>query len=124
MTTTYRDLLETTRAQIKNIDLSKAEQLRREGAVLIDIREQDEIEQGMIDGAVHIPRGYLESRIEQVATDKSAPVIVYCAGGQRSALAADVLQSMGFPSVAHLESGFTGWTQAGRPVEHEKEAKG
>ena len=62
MANTYQDLLQKTRSEIKNIDLHDADRLRREGAVLIDIREADEVEQGMVDGAVHIPRGFLESR--------------------------------------------------------------
>ena len=66
---TYQDLLQQTRQQIKNIDLQEADRLRREGATLVDIREADEVEQGIVDGAVHIPRGFLESRIEQVATE-------------------------------------------------------
>lgn len=112
---TYQDLLQQTKQQIKNIDLNEANQLRREGAILIDIREADEVEQGMIDGAVHIPRGFLESRIEQIATDKSAPLVVYCAGGARSVFGARALEDLGYTDVASMDGGFNAWKTATLP---------
>jgi adenylyltransferase/sulfurtransferase len=112
---TYQDLLQQTRQQIKNIDLSEADRLRREGAILVDIREADEVEQGMVDGAVHIPRGFLESRIEQVAADKSAPVIVYCAGGARSVFGTRALEDLGYTDVASMDGGFNAWKTAALP---------
>ncbi len=115
MPNTYQDLLQRTKQQIKNIDLNDADRLRREGAVLIDIREADEVEQGMVDGAVHIPRGFLESRIEQVATDKTAPVIVYCAGGARSVFGTKALEELGYTDVASMDGGFNAWKTAALP---------
>lgn len=115
MANTYQDLLTKTRAEIRNIDLNEANRLRREGAVLVDIRETDEIEQGMIDGAVHIPRGYLESRIEQVASDKSAPVVVYCAAGARSAFGVKALEQLGYTNAVNLDGGFNAWKTAALP---------
>lgn len=113
--TTYQDLLLATRQQIKTIDLKEADRLRREGAIVVDIREADEVEQGKIDGAVHIPRGFLESRIEQTARDKSAPVVVYCAGGARSVFGTQALQALGYTDVASMDGGFDAWKIAALP---------
>lgn len=115
MTTTYRDLLEERRKEVKEIDIQQAEQLRREGATIVDIRELDEVEQGMVDGAVHIPRGFLESRIEQVAADRESPVIVYCAGGARSVFGAKAIEDLGYSDVSSLIGGFTSWKGASLP---------
>jgi len=117
---TYRDLLDHVRQHIREIDTPSAQQrlfnthanLR---PALIDVREADEVEQGIIAGAVHIPRGFLELRVEDTVPDKSQPVIVYCAGGTRSALAAKSLQDLGYTDVVSLAGGFNGWKGAGVP---------
>lgn len=115
MATTYRDLLERVRGEIAEVDVTEAGALREQGAVLVDIREQDEVEQGMIPGAVHIPRGFLESRIEAAAPDRSQPVVVYCAGGARSAFAAKAIEELGYSNVSSLAGGFNSWKGAGLP---------
>ncbi len=83
--------------------------------VLLDVRELDEYQQGALRGAIHIPRGYLELRIESEVPDRDQPVVVYCAGGVRSALAAVSLQSLGYTDVVSMETGFNGWKNAGLP---------
>ena len=89
---TFRDLLSQTKSQITEIEPSEAEALRGAPAtVFLDVREPDEFEQGALAGVLHIPRGHLEAQIEGRITDKSMPVIVYCAGGVRSAFAAKTL---------------------------------
>jgi molybdopterin/thiamine biosynthesis adenylyltransferase/rhodanese-related sulfurtransferase len=80
---------------------------------VIDVREQDEVEQGIIPGAIHIPRGYLESRVEQYLPEHSTPIVVYCAAGNRSAFAAETLQQMGYQNVASLKGGFGAWKDGG-----------
>ena len=80
---------------------------------LVDIRERDEFVQGHIPDAVFIPRGYLELQIEQHQPDRSAPIVLYCAGGVRSALAARNLKEMGYSNVISLIGGFNGWKNAG-----------
>ncbi len=97
------------------MDVRQLDQMRRDGPkpALIDVREQDEVEQGIIPGAVHIPRGYLELRVEERLPDRDAPVVAYCAGGTRSALAAETLQAMGYTNVASLKGGFGAWKEAG-----------
>jgi len=115
MPTTYRDLLEQTRAAIREVDALTARDLIAGQARVIDVREQDEIDHGVIPGALHIPRGFLEARIEEAVRDKSAPVIVYCAGGARSAFAAKSLAELGYTDVMSLAGGFAAWKAAGLP---------
>jgi molybdopterin/thiamine biosynthesis adenylyltransferase/rhodanese-related sulfurtransferase len=86
--------------------------------VLVDVREQHEFEEAHIPGAIHVPRGHLESRIEGKVGDKSRPVVLYCASGQRSALAAHTLQSLlGYDDVASMTGGITLWKDRGFEVE-------
>jgi len=83
--------------------------------VLVDIRESDEVATGIIEGAHHIPRGFLELRIESVAADRDAEIVLYCAGGTRSALAVRSLNEMGYAKVASMSAGFNGWKTKGLP---------
>jgi sulfur-carrier protein adenylyltransferase/sulfurtransferase len=83
------------------------------GAVLIDVREKDEWMEGFIPGAQWIPRGFLEQRIEDQVPEKNAAVVVYCAGGTRSALAARSLGELGYSNVQSLAGGFSAWKRAG-----------
>jgi sulfur-carrier protein adenylyltransferase/sulfurtransferase len=115
MSTTYRDLLERTKAQITEVDVPQAAQLLAQGARAIDVREPDEVEQGLIPGAVAIPRGFLEARIEETVRDRDTPVVLYCAGGARSAFAAQSLQQLGYTNVVSLAGGFGAWKGAGHP---------
>ena len=85
--------------------------------VILDVREADEYQQGAIAGAIHIPRGYLELRIEQEVANREQPIVLYCAGGVRSALAAASLQELGYLNVTSLAGGFNGWKNAGLPFE-------
>src|SRR5579884_4523795 len=111
---TYRELLEQTKAGIREVDARGARELG--DAAWVDVREADEWEEGHIPGAVHVPRGFLESRIEQVAPSRDAPVVVYCAGGARSAFAAKSLQDLGYENVVSLTGGFTDWKRNGGEV--------
>ena len=88
----FRDLLKSTKAQIREVTAEQAEaELGR--ATFLDVREADEFEQGTIPGSVFIPRGNLESQVENKIPDHDKPVVIYCAGGTRSALAAYYVQS-------------------------------
>jgi molybdopterin/thiamine biosynthesis adenylyltransferase/rhodanese-related sulfurtransferase len=111
---TYRDLLSKTKAEISEVDAARANAL--EGALWVDIREPDEWEQGHLPGAVHIPRGNLESRIERAAPDKSRPVILYCAVGNRSAFAAKTLGELGYTDVHSLSGGIEDWKRDGLEI--------
>ena len=111
----YRDLLKAAKSRIREIDVRQLDTSRKNGQkpVLVDVREQDEVEQGIIPGAIHIPRGYLESRIEQFVGDVDTPIVAYCAAGNRSVFAAETLQQMGYTEVSSLKGGFGAWKDAG-----------
>jgi molybdopterin/thiamine biosynthesis adenylyltransferase/rhodanese-related sulfurtransferase len=112
---TYREHLAAVKSEITEISAQEAAARVAEqpGPVLIDVRERDEYEQGYIPGAVHIPRGNLESRIDNAVGDRSRPVIIYCAQGNRSAYAAKTLAELGFEDVVSLRGGFADWKENG-----------
>ena len=114
---TFRELLNQAKASIKEVEPAAAEQAvaARPDTVLLDVREADEYEQGAIPNALHIPRGFLELQVEGKVPDKSTPVILYCAGGARSAFAAASLQQLGYTDVASMAGGFGKWKNEGRP---------
>jgi len=115
---TYRELLRQTRSEISEIDATEARSRIESGEpVVLDVREQDEWDEGHIAGAVHVPRGHLESRIERLAPDPSRPVVVYCSAGNRSAFAAKTLAELGYEDVVSLAGGFTDWKRNGFPVQ-------
>ncbi len=112
----FRDLLASAKSRITEIDTAvAADKLSAGGVSLLDVREPDEYDQGAIPGALHIPRGHLEAQVEAKLTDKSQPVVVYCAGGVRSAFAADTLQALGYSNVLSMAGGFGKWKDEGRP---------
>ncbi len=84
--------------------------------IVIDVREESEWTCGHLPGAHHMGRGILEREIEQAIPEKEAPIVLYCGGGYRSALAADNLQRMGYANVLSLQGGCRGWTERGLPV--------
>ncbi len=84
--------------------------------ILIDTREDSEWSRGHIPGAIHLGRGVIEREIERTVPDKDAPIVLYCGGGYRSALAAESLQKMGYRNVVSMDGGWRGWTEAGFPV--------
>jgi rhodanese-related sulfurtransferase len=124
MTKSAAELVAEAKAQIENLDPDAVEaELASGDAVLVDIRDAEELaETGRIPGSVHVPRGMLEFRADpstayhQPELDPSARVILHCAGGGRSALAAVTLKEMGYQNVAHLDGGFNAWKEAGKPV--------
>jgi len=117
---TFDTLLRELRGKTPEIEpVVLAAALREHGKrpALIDVREPDENAQGMIPGTLHIPRGFLELRIERNVPDRSSPVVLYCASGTRSVLAARSLVELGYTEVSSLAGGFTGWKRAGLPWE-------
>jgi molybdopterin/thiamine biosynthesis adenylyltransferase/rhodanese-related sulfurtransferase len=110
---TFRELLNQTKAAIREVDTVGAE-TRLGEATFLDVREPDEYSQGTIPGAVHIPRGQLETNIEGRITDRDAEVVVYCAGGTRSAFAAKTLEDLGYTNVVSMAGGFNRWKDEGR----------
>jgi sulfur-carrier protein adenylyltransferase/sulfurtransferase len=115
---TYRELLQQVKDEVDEVDAPRGRELidSREPLVL-DVREQDEWDEGHLPGAIHIPRGNLESRIERAAPDRSRPILVYCAAGNRSAFAAKTLEELGYEDVVSLSGGFTDWKRNGFPLQ-------
>ncbi len=111
----FRELLNDTKTRIREVDTAAAEELRTHpGAVVLDVREPDEYEQGAIPGSVHIPRGHLESQVEGRVPDHDTPLVVFCAGGVRSAFAAETLEKLGYSDVVSVAGGFNRWKDEGR----------
>lgn len=112
------DLISEAKSRVKQVSAHDA--LAKHGGagrtVFLDVREPNEWNLGRIPGALHIPRGMLETKIEQ-AVPRDASVIIYCASGNRSALAADTMQQMGYQDVASLAGGWRDWVGAGGQVE-------
>lgn len=113
---TFQNYLKGIKSEIDEVDAAGVKELVSSGdaeVALIDVREQDEYVQGYIPGATWIPRGFLELRIEEAVPRRDQPVVLYCAGGTRSALAARSLRELGYTSVRSMAGGFTGWKRSG-----------
>jgi rhodanese-related sulfurtransferase len=119
MPTTYTDLIADVRKAIRVVTLDDIKQRleAKTPMVLLDVREKEEYRAGYIPGAISVPRGFLEMQIEQKVPDKSAPIVAYCAGGTRSALAAKTLQELGYTNVESANPGFVRWKDLGFPME-------
>ena len=117
MSPSSAELLRQVKSQIQEVDPSEVQELLDEGVAIVDVREADEFASGHLPGAKHVPRGYLESRIEGVVGDRSAPIILYCASGNRSAYAARTLQQdLGYEHVRSMTGGITLWKDRGYKV--------
>lgn len=112
---TFRDLLRAAKESIREVDVDGGAALLDHGHVLLDVREPDEYEQGAIPGSIHIPRGVLETTIDGLIGSHDTPIVVMCAGGARSALAAQTLGHLGYTDVVSMDGGFNGWKDAGKP---------
>lgn len=125
MTKSAAELVAAAKAQIENLDPDAVETELADGdVVLVDIRDAHELETaGRIPGSVHVPRGMLEFRADpsspyhQDPLDPKKRVILHCASGGRSALAAATLKQMGYERVAHLDGGMNAWKEAGKATE-------
>ena len=128
MAKTLSDFVGEALERIEEIDCREAERLLavpdREGWHFVDVREPDEFAAGRVPGARNFPRGFLEVRADLEhpkrdpwLADRDRKLVLYCGGGNRSALAASVLLEMGFTRVRSMAEGFAGWTQRGLPVE-------
>ena len=115
----YREFLQEIRDQIDEIDAQRAHELSEEqdAPVFLDVREREEWDEGHIPGAVHVPRGWLESRIEKTVSDRAKPVVAYCASGNRSTFAARTLEELGYENVVSLAGGINDWKRHGYPLE-------
>ena len=123
MAKTYKQLMEEARAVVPEVSPDEV-QARRTGAkqpVLLDVREREEFRQGYVPGAVPIPRGFLEMRVEETVPDKSQPIVAYCAGGTRSLLAGRILKELGYTNVSSMRGGFQAWKNKGLPVQEDRQ---
>ena len=122
MSRTTAELVAEAKAGVENLDPDQVTQEIIRGALLVDLREPAELANGMIEGAVHAPRGMLEfyadpsSPYHRDEFDPTRRTVLYCASGGRSALAANALRQLGYQDVAHLDGGFKGWVESGHAV--------
>ena len=110
----FRELLAQTKAEIREVDTEQADAMRHDGATMLDVREPDEVAQGVIPGAVGVVRGNLEAQVENLIPDKSTPLVVHCAGGVRSAFAVKTLEALGYTDLVSMDGGFNKWKDEGR----------
>jgi sulfur-carrier protein adenylyltransferase/sulfurtransferase len=110
------EFVRQVKSQIKEIDPSDVQPLLGNGVAIVDVRETEETASGLLPGAKHVPRGFLETRIEGAVPDHSQRVVVYCAGGTRSALAARTLNELGYENVESMTGGITLWKDRGYKV--------
>jgi rhodanese-related sulfurtransferase len=113
----FLKLVDDAKSRVREVDVEQTLERVREGARLIDVREDNEWQRGHAAGAEHMGRGIIERDIETAVPEHSAELILYCGGGYRSALAADNLQRMGYSNVYSLAGGWKAWNDAGAPVE-------
>lgn len=124
MPKTLKDFVTEAKGRIREVSAEEAAQRRDRGALVLDVREPAEWAAGHVPGALHVPRGMLEAKAdleypgrEPRLGDRGQEIVIHCASGARSALAADALQQMGFTNVASIAGGFIAWAEKGLPVE-------
>jgi len=112
----FLDIVNDAKSRVKECDVEGARKRIDSGAVLIDVREDSEFEVDHAASARHMGRGIIERDIVEAFPDKSTELILYCGGGYRSALSADMLQRMGYTNVWSMDGGWKAWTQSGAPT--------
>lgn len=123
MAKTYQEIMDEAKAQVPEVSPDEVK-TRLAAAVrpaLLDVREKEEFRQGYLPGAVSLPRGFLEMRIEETLPDKATPIVAYCAGGTRSLLAGRILKELGYRDVVSLRGGFNAWKNQGLPITEDRQ---
>jgi molybdopterin/thiamine biosynthesis adenylyltransferase/rhodanese-related sulfurtransferase len=117
MAKSYKEIMGEARKVVPELSPAEVKQKldRGEKPVLLDVREKEEYRDGHLEGALALPRGFLEIRVEEAVSDHSTPIIAYCASGTRSLIAGRTLREMGYQNVISMSGGFTGWKNAGLP---------
>jgi molybdopterin/thiamine biosynthesis adenylyltransferase/rhodanese-related sulfurtransferase len=123
MAKTQQDFLEEARQLVPEVTVAEVAERRQRGedVTLLDVREKDEVRTGYINGAISVPRGFLEMQITGQIPDRDQDVVVYCAGGVRSLLAARVMREMGYQNVSSMAGGMTQWKDAGYPIVRDRQ---
>jgi rhodanese-related sulfurtransferase len=114
----FLKLVQDAKSRVKQVDYREIKKRLDAGEkfILVDTREDLEWAKGHVPGAIHLGKGIIERDIEKTIPDHNAPVVLYCGGGFRSALATDNLQKMGYTNVISMDGGWRGWTESGYPV--------
>jgi sulfur-carrier protein adenylyltransferase/sulfurtransferase len=116
MAKSFQDIMAEARKEVREVTPQQVNDLLTNNGkshVLLDVRESDEWRQGHLEGALPLPRGFLEIKVETAIPDKNAPIIAYCAGGVRSLLAAKAMKEMGYQNVSSMSGGYTAWKNGG-----------
>jgi rhodanese-related sulfurtransferase len=113
----FLDVVNDARSRVRETDVDGARKMMESGAALIDVREDNEWDAGHAAGARHMGRGIIERDIVAEFPDKGTELVLYCGGGFRSALAADMLQKMGYTNVWSMDGGWKAWKDSGAPTE-------
>jgi len=114
----FLKIVDDAKARIRQADFREIKKRLDAGEklILVDTREDHEWQRGHLPNAIHLSKGIIERDIEIAIPDKNAPLVLYCGGGFRSAMAADNLQKMGYTNVISMDGGWRGWTEAGFPT--------
>ncbi len=115
MARTFNQIMDDARKEVRELSVQQTKDLLEKNGkhLLLDVREKDEYREGHLEGAVSLPRGFLEIKVETTVPDKATPIVAYCAGGVRSLLAAKALKEMGYEDVISMAGGYTAWKTAG-----------
>jgi adenylyltransferase/sulfurtransferase len=119
MSANFKDLLSQTKKQIHEVSVqevnNRIQSSNGSRPIIVDVREKDEWNEGHLPGAIWMPRGFLEQRIEKAVPERNTPIVAYCAGGTRSAFAAKSLQDLGYTNVVSMAGGYGDWKNNGLP---------
>ena len=116
MAKSFQDIMAEARKEVPEVSAQQVNELLKQNGkspIVIDVRESDEWRQGHLEGALPLPRGFLEIKVETAVPDKNAPIIAYCAGGVRSLLAAKAMKEMGYQNVSSMAGGYAAWKNGG-----------
>jgi rhodanese-related sulfurtransferase len=113
----YLQIVDDAKSRIREVSVAETQERVKQGATLIDVREDNEFDAAHAAGAVHMGRGIIERDIVGAYPEKDKELILYCGGGYRSALATDMLQKMGYSNIWSMDGGWAAWQEAGAPVE-------
>src|SRR5213076_1484411 len=123
MAKTYKQIMDEARQIVPEVspEQVKARLDKGEHPVVLDVREKEEVRQGYVPGALSLPRGFLEMRVEEAVPDRNTPIVAYCGSGARSLLAGRILKELGYTNVVSMRGGFTAWKNQGLPVHEDRQ---